>query len=688
MALGQLTVRLGLDAADFVQGMSRSEVEAQRLSSKIASDLASAATTATIALGSLASAGVAAFSFVNQQADNIAVFQQLSEKMGDTAEALASIKKASDVSGTSLDSIAAASIKLTAALSKTDEEGQGAAKAIKALGLDFNDFKALAPVDQIDAVAKAMNGFEDGANKTAVAVALWGKSGADMIPLLNDLANGSERQTTLTQDQIKAADDFSKSIARLVSDFDTWKSQLAAEVIPAAAEVLTQLLELKKYALSGGESVNLLGIAFGGLKTVFETAVVLATDVAYVFKGVGREIGGVAAQIVELARLDFKGFSVIGQAVKEDAAKARKDLDEFQKKFLLGNTPAASTFKPSDNYGSGKKKPTLNYSGIKTTKDKSNSGSEKQSEADKYLANLQRQLEATDKLSVSAALLRDIDLGRLGVLLPAQQEELLFIAQKIDAVKANELAEKTAADAKKQAWDLEKKSILEVFKSYDEVAQKKLEVGEALRQSVMTDMEKIIAQELLYNKYLADGTITLETYGRLMDQLQDKVVALDNPFQTLKDIGTTATQSLVDGMANAIQSSKKLEDVFRGVIKQLGTMILKALIFKAIEIGLNAVVPGLGTAIAGKRAAGGPVGSGKTYLVGEKGPELFTPGASGKITSNAETFRSQGGSAGGMTNVYNISAPGVSREEFTAGLNRSQAGAVSDVRDNKLRRRA
>ena len=37
----------------------------------------------------------------------------------------------------------------------------------------------------------------------------------------------------------------------------------------------------------------------------------------------------------------------------------------------------------------------------------------------------------------------------------------------------------------------------------------------------------------------------------------------------------------------------------------------------------------------GARAAGGPVTSGKRYLVGEQGPELFTPGSSGAITSNA-----------------------------------------------------
>ena len=38
--------------------------------------------------------------------------------------------------------------------------------------------------------------------------------------------------------------------------------------------------------------------------------------------------------------------------------------------------------------------------------------------------------------------------------------------------------------------------------------------------------------------------------------------------------------------------------------------------------------------VAGERANGGPVGRGSTYLVGERGPELFTPGTSGNITPN------------------------------------------------------
>lgn len=70
-------------------------------------------------------------------------------------------------------------------------------------------------------------------------------------------------------------------------------------------------------------------------------------------------------------------------------------------------------------------------------------------------------------------------------------------------------------------------------------------------------------------------------------------------------------------------------------------------------VAASAVMEGMD--IAGQRAAGGPVSGGSTYLVGEKGPELFTPGASGMITPNSalggqivisQTFNAPGADAG------------------------------------------
>ena len=63
----------------------------------------------------------------------------------------------------------------------------------------------------------------------------------------------------------------------------------------------------------------------------------------------------------------------------------------------------------------------------------------------------------------------------------------------------------------------------------------------------------------------------------------------------------------------------------------------------------------LGSIFGGKKAMGGSVSSGKSYLVGERGPEMFSPSRSGMITPNH--------ALGGSTNiVVNVDATGSSVE--------------------------
>ena len=52
------------------------------------------------------------------------------------------------------------------------------------------------------------------------------------------------------------------------------------------------------------------------------------------------------------------------------------------------------------------------------------------------------------------------------------------------------------------------------------------------------------------------------------------------------------------------------------------------------------------------KAAGGPVSAGMPYLVGERGPELFTPSTSGNITNAQQTAGMMGGVTIGAINVY------------------------------------
>lgn len=59
--------------------------------------------------------------------------------------------------------------------------------------------------------------------------------------------------------------------------------------------------------------------------------------------------------------------------------------------------------------------------------------------------------------------------------------------------------------------------------------------------------------------------------------------------------------------------------------------------------------PNIGNRLAGKRERGGPVRAGSTYLVNERGPELFTPGRSGVISPHSAYRAAVAGSAAGVS---------------------------------------
>ena len=90
--------------------------------------------------------------------------------------------------------------------------------------------------------------------------------------------------------------------------------------------------------------------------------------------------------------------------------------------------------------------------------------------------------------------------------------------------------------------------------------------------------------------------------------------------------------------------------------------------------GISGVVSNI---FGGGKAAGGPVTGGTTYLVGEKGPELFTPGSSGNIIPNNRL--SGGGSTINITVNGALDAEGTARQIVDV-LNRATARGGSGSR--------
>jgi phage-related minor tail protein len=110
----------------------------------------------------------------------------------------------------------------------------------------------------------------------------------------------------------------------------------------------------------------------------------------------------------------------------------------------------------------------------------------------------------------------------------------------------------------------------------------------------------------------------------------------DKMTEALQRVEVDGLQHLEDGLMGVITGTMKVKDAFH----QMAAAILEDLLRIAIEkyiIGTITSALGLGTGgtpVAGARAGGGPVMSGNAYLVGEKGPEIFTPSSSGNITAN------------------------------------------------------
>lgn len=315
----------GQSVRDFGSSARPAAAELQQLTSIMKG--VAGASAAIIAAG----AGIAAL--VNDQANAIADYQDLAEKIGDTAVAVASLQRAADVSGTSLDTVAAAAVKLTAGLAKTDDETKGAGLAIKQLGLDFDAFKQLTPVEQIDAIAKAFQGFADDAGRTAIAVQLFGKSGADLIPFFNDLADGSERQTALTAQQIEAADAYTKQVARLKSEFSAVLQQASAQVIPVFGNVLKVFREVSGETDDLGDAADDLSRGTALRDFAQTSAIALATlyeSLVFVGKAARTVAGSFEAVFADLAVAgEFVGRGgVVGLAFESNRTALAATLEK------------------------------------------------------------------------------------------------------------------------------------------------------------------------------------------------------------------------------------------------------------------------------------------------------------------------------------------------------------------------
>jgi len=243
--IGALHVMLGLDSAEFTAGLAKAQNGLGKFSKLAGAGLAVVAAAAATAATSLAV-------LVKGAIDNADEMSKAAQSVGVTAEALSRLNYAAGLSDVSLEKLSTGLSRLTAGLSQIAQGAGGQAKmAMDALGVSaLTSSGQLRGSNEVFAdVAEKFSKMEDGATKTALAIALFGKFGAELIPMLNmgksglaDLAAEADRLgITLDTNTGRAAELFNDSITRMQAKFQGLINQIMTGVVPGLAALADSL---------------------------------------------------------------------------------------------------------------------------------------------------------------------------------------------------------------------------------------------------------------------------------------------------------------------------------------------------------------------------------------------------------------------------------------------------------------
>jgi|GEM_PF-679163 len=243
--LGSLVVKLSAETSEFRADLGRTARLLDRHANDMKSSMQQVASVAkaafAVAIGT--TSVVAMQAFVTKTLEAAAALQGLSEQTGASTTALSGFAPVATISGTAMEAIGASLAKLSKGLAGVDDETAGASKALQFLGIRAKDVSGNLrdPADVMNDIALKLAEFEDGAGKTAVAMELFGKSGAAMLPFLKDLAENQDLNIRLTAQQIEEADGASKAMARMRAESNFVAQTLVTSAIPSMSVLAKEL---------------------------------------------------------------------------------------------------------------------------------------------------------------------------------------------------------------------------------------------------------------------------------------------------------------------------------------------------------------------------------------------------------------------------------------------------------------
>jgi hypothetical protein len=243
------------------------------------------------------SAAIAGLAELGKKAlDHAESMGKLAEKTGATTQMLSVLSLAASTAGASQEDLEKALLKLA---STQDQAVQGSQKQIDAfhrLGISMQQIKTLDPAQMFVLIANRLQDVESGTKRAAITHDLLGKSGANLIPVLNRLANEGYDQVAakarrmgleLDDNAVKAAERAHDALMDLGNLAEGFATQFLTGFAPKAADAMDSL----------GKAISEKGV--NGMQTLGKWVGEIGKGIAFVFITVGQTVGAVVGSIVQ-----------------------------------------------------------------------------------------------------------------------------------------------------------------------------------------------------------------------------------------------------------------------------------------------------------------------------------------------------------------------------------------------------
>ena len=318
-ALGSLVVEVAANVARFQGDMGK----IAQIAENRAKQIDNALNLVGNSLKALGAAAVVGLTFEKMRSqvqgaiDSAAGLKDLAERTGGTVEKLSGLAGIAKLSGTETDALAGGIQKLAKAMTEAENGGKAQAAAFAAIGISTKDLKGQRPDEVFEKIARKQADYADGAGKVAVMQALLGKSGANLIPVMNDLAEAGDLQVKVTAAQAEMADTYEKNQKRLAAAHGQLAKIVAMELLPVQAAFAQAMLDsatandgMKKSAQALAQDGSIYKWAREGAEAI--GVLISAADYgARAFMAAGKTIGYIAADATLQLEAMANGLALI-----------------------------------------------------------------------------------------------------------------------------------------------------------------------------------------------------------------------------------------------------------------------------------------------------------------------------------------------------------------------------------------